>query len=272
MHAQKAVLGVDAAWTENNPSGVALVNFVRKKWECVALAPSYAQFLAFSKGIEIDWDETPSGGEAPVEELIDGCRILLGGQEVTVVAVDMPISRAAITKRRAADNAISKEFGAKKCSTHSPSPNRPGPVSRRFSEGFVALGYNLTTTTDQHISGKSLIEVYPHPALLELLGENERLKYKTSKTSKYWKGESLDHRRSHLLEVWGKILEALNLEIGSIPDNILKNAGDRGLNYLKRFEEALDALVCAWVGIMFIQGKATPFGDEEAAIWVPRQL
>jgi predicted RNase H-like nuclease len=271
MPTQLAVLGVDAAWTEKNPSGVALVSFANGKWECVALAPSYAQFLAFSKGIKIDWNEVPSGGQAAPDELLNGCRMLLQGQDVTVVAVDMPISRGPIVGRRTADTAISKEFGANKCATHSPSPDRPGTVSRFFCESFARLGYGLKTMTDQRPTGQSLIEVYPHPALLRLLGDNERLKYKANKTSQYWKRESLENRRNRLLSVWARILDALKLQIGSIPHDIPKDAGDHSLNYLKRFEDALDALVCAWVGIMFIEGKATAFGDEESAIWVPER-
>jgi predicted RNase H-like nuclease len=269
MGTQLAVLGVDAAWTEKSPSGVALVSCDSGKWECVALAPSYAQFLTFTKGREIDWNEVPSGGQAPPDKLLNRCRTLLQGQDVTVVAVDMPISRAPIFKRRAADNAISKKFGANRCAAHSPSSNRPGTVGRTFCEGFVRLGYDLATMTDQQLLGQSLIEVYPHTALLRLLGENERLKYKATKTSKYWKGESLENRRNCLLGVWARILNALKLQIGSIPHHIPNDAEDHPLNYLKRFEDALDALVCAWVGIMFIEGKATPFGDEESAIWVP---
>jgi|SRR5579864_123683 len=269
MGIQQAVLGVDAAWTEKNSSGVALVSFTGGKWECVALAPSYAQFLAFSNGREIDWNEVPPGGQPQPDILLNCCRTLLQGRDVTVVAVDMPISRAPIFRRRAADSAISRMFGANKCSAHSPSSNRPGAVSRAFCEGFVRLGYNLTTTAGQQPLGQSLIEVYPHPALLTLLGENERLKYKANKTSQYWKGESLEKRRNCLLGVWARILVALKLHIGSVPDYIPKDAEDHPLNYLKRFEDALDALVCAWVGIIFIEGKATPFGDEESAIWVP---
>lgn len=269
MGTQLAVLGVDAAWTEKNPSGVALVSFASGKWECVALAPSYRQFLEFSKGKEIDWNEVPSGGHSPPDKLLNCCRTLLQGHDVTVVAVDMPVSRAPIFKRRAADTAISKMFGANKCAAHSPSSNRPGTVSRDFCEGFVRLGYDLTTVTDQRLLEQSLIEVYPHPALLRLLGESERLKYKANKTSKYWKGESLESRRNCLLGVWERILGALKLQIDLIPPLIPKDAENHPLYYLKRFEDALDALVCAWVGITFIEGKATPFGDKESAIWVP---
>jgi predicted RNase H-like nuclease len=41
------------------------------------------------------------------------------------------------------------------------------------------------------------------------------------------------------------------------------------LAHLKRYEDALDALVCAWVGVCALNGSARAYGDDAAAIWVP---
>jgi hypothetical protein len=38
---------------------------------------------------------------------------------------------------------------------------------------------------------------------------------------------------------------------------------------MKRYEDALDAILCAWVAIEFLEGNAEPLGDEQAAIWTP---
>jgi predicted RNase H-like nuclease len=38
---------------------------------------------------------------------------------------------------------------------------------------------------------------------------------------------------------------------------------------LKRYEDSLDILVCAWVGAKYLKGEALPYGDDTAAIWVP---
>ena len=38
---------------------------------------------------------------------------------------------------------------------------------------------------------------------------------------------------------------------------------------MKAFEDALDAIVCAWVAICVLEGRAEPYGDEESAIWIP---
>ncbi|UFW80699.1 DUF429 domain-containing protein [Rhizobium sp. SU303] len=38
---------------------------------------------------------------------------------------------------------------------------------------------------------------------------------------------------------------------------------------LKAFEDAIDAVVCAWVGACVTGGRARAFGDRESGIWVP---
>ena len=52
-------------------------------------------------------------------------------------------------------------------------------------------------------------------------------------------------------------------EMMPVPSTAAKGAA------LKAFEDKLDAIVCAWVGICVIEGRATPFGDQDSAIWVP---
>jgi len=43
------------------------------------------------------------------------------------------------------------------------------------------------------------------------------------------------------------------------------------LNF-KRYEDALDALVCTWVGVEHLEVNTVPLGDETAAIWCPRDV
>lgn len=38
---------------------------------------------------------------------------------------------------------------------------------------------------------------------------------------------------------------------------------------VKAYEDALDAILCAWVATFALEGRATPFGDENSAIWIP---
>src|SRR5205823_2442206 len=91
----------------------------------------------------------------------------LGHHPVDLVAVDMPLSRAPIAGRRASDDAVSREYGGRKAGTHTPSASRPGPLGEALRDAFEGERYLLRT---EAIGVPGLIEVYPHPALIELAG------------------------------------------------------------------------------------------------------
>ena len=46
-----AILGIDAASTTAEPSGVALIAKHGNGWRCVALAPSYDTFIELTHGV-----------------------------------------------------------------------------------------------------------------------------------------------------------------------------------------------------------------------------
>ena len=56
-----AILGIDAAWTPDEPSGVALIRTTQEgSWECVKFAPSYDAFIESAGGNAVRW-ETSAG-------------------------------------------------------------------------------------------------------------------------------------------------------------------------------------------------------------------
>jgi predicted RNase H-like nuclease len=117
-----------------------------------------------------------------------------------------------------------------------------------------------------------LIEVYPHPALVELARASERLPYKASKVGKYWPELNLPERRARLYHEWSRIVALLEgVVVGvkaALPELELNASGYE----LKAFEDRLDAIICAWVGICVLEGRAKSFGDDESAIWIPHPL
>jgi len=264
-----AVLGIDAAWTPRQPSGVALIAATPAGWQCIAVAPSYAGFLALALGEQVDWTARTSGCPPDAAALLAASAALLGGREPTVVAVDMPLSRQLITGRRPADNHISRVFGARKCGTHSPSVQRPGPLADDFARAFAALGFQLATSATRPGAPNRVLEVYPHPALLRLLDAPERVMYKVGRTRAYWPAADPTRRRANVIQVLQTVLDGLRREIAAIPLVLPAAAGGVGLAPLKRFEDALDALVCAWVGARYLAGAVDAYGDSDAAIWVP---
>ncbi len=266
----KIVLGIDAAWTLTEPSGVALVAGEPGRWHCLCVSPSYDSFLDCASGRKIDWHIGRFTGNTPDVNLLISAARLIAGENPTVVAIDMPVSNTKFTGRRCADRAISKEFGGQGCSTHSPSSTRPGPLGAKLMAELNEAGYPLATCSDYTThSGRRTIEVYPHPALLTLLNRPYRVPYKVNNSSKYWPKAPMHERIAKLLHEFTEIERSLGRIFGETRVALPMPAEVKTLSYLKRYEDSLDALVSAWVGVEYLAGNATAYGDNTAAIWVP---
>ena len=260
----KSVLGVDAAWTLAQPSGVALASDAGGAWRLVAVAPSYVSFHAVANGepnIAPNW----SGSPLDVPGLLASSQKLCG-QPVDLVAIDMPLAHGPIKGRRVSDDAVSKVYGARKCGTHSPSAWRPGKVSDDIKAGFDQAGYPLLTTS---ITTPGLMEVYPHPALVHLAKASARLPYKLSKIRSYWPKSTTAERKALLLKEWARIVALLDARIEGTAEALPLPPVDAPGAEIKAYEDMLDAVVCAWVAICALQGNATPFGEHHSAIWIP---
>ena len=128
--------------------------------------------------------------------------------------------------------------------------------------GFAQAGYPLLTTGGFF---PAVIEVYPHPALIELAKANRRLPYKHANSRKHWPEASPIDRRAKLLSVWAGIVSLLDHRIEGVASALpLPDPSSRGYE-MKAFEDCLDAVVCAWVGTCVLDGSATAHGDETSA-------
>ncbi|WP_413711668.1 DUF429 domain-containing protein [Rhizobium sp. Rhizsp82] len=259
---KRSVLGIDAAWTATQPSGVALISDDGNGWGLVDVHSSYDAFLNedYVGPVFRHRGSLPNAGL-----LLESAR-RKAKHEVDLVAVDMPLSLQPIVGRRASDNLISAAYGARHASTHSPSQERPGRLSDDLRAAFAVAGYPLAVTS---ATGPALIEVYPHPALIELASADRRLPYKQAKARKYWPGDGPDGRRANLLRTWREIIDLIDVKVAGVGDGLMLPSADAPVYALKAFEDALDAVVCAWVGACVLDGRARPYGDETSAIWVP---
>jgi predicted RNase H-like nuclease len=250
-----SVLGIDAAWTPGNASGVALITKKAGRWHCVRVSDGYHSFA----------NSDPSTNSAcqrlHAEQPLSKCRELLDGDQPQVVALDMPIGIKPIVARRTADRKVSRRFGHAGCSTHSPTPTRPGEVSTDFVSQFAGAGFHCDF--GRSTQGDNLIEVYPHVALLALAGSASRLPYKAQKTKKYWPQVSIEERRRKLLAEWGRILALLRRYIDGI-DLEISRAAHTTFSALKPYEDQIDALVSACVGALRIEAKALAIGDDDS--------
>ena len=114
------------------------------------------------------------------------------------------------------------------------------------------------------------IEVYPHPALVELASAKERLPYKVSKIGKYWDTLAPADRRAALIQQWSKILDLLEPEIAGTKRLLGLPEPSASARDLKSFEDKLDAVVCVWIGSQYLRSNTIPYGDQDSAIWVPK--
>jgi predicted RNase H-like nuclease len=264
------VLGIDAAWTETGSSGVALLQIANGKRSMLEVASSYAGFLT----PDIDRKRTP-GTNPDVKALLRRAQHI-AGVEVDLVAIDMPMARTKFTGRRVADRAVSKAFGGRQASTYTPNAARPGIHGERITEAFASAGYSLATDRSQVAAGHAVVEVFPLATLVRLMDVKVRPAYKVAKMAKYFRNEnpplSQNQRIDRLLETWANILTVLGREISGLRFEMPDRSTPKFATELKPFEDKLDALISALVGVCVLEGRAEPFGDDDCAIWVPVKL
>ena len=261
-----AILGIDAAWTVSNPSGIALIQNLNGVWRCVQVCPDAKSFIEAAFGPQV-WLTTYTM-TALVTQILAAADAL-AHEPVTVVALDLPLSRQPIRTRRVADDATSQVCGRVGCPTHSPSETRPGMLSEAYHDALRHGGFSLCTNDVNEPPEKQAIEVYPHPAIIALLGAHFRLPYKVGKTNNYWPGVPLDGRWRLIIGVLGRILTALQEQIVDIKLELPSPDRRGSFSCLKSFEDMLDALVCAWVGMQHMMQRTRALGDRDAAIWLP---
>lgn len=246
------VLGIDAAWTPHHPSGVALVRSRGSRWECIAVAPSYASF-----GERVDWHARPAGAPVDCDALI-ATATRLGGAAPDVIAIDMPLATMPITRRRVADDACARALARYKLGVHS--PVIASATAEAMRAGFERHGYTLATRAGTR---RALIEVFPHAAAIALTGASMRVPYKLARAAQYWPGLDRAARRRALFARWASLRRGLARTIcGGLP-----RVSPR--THLKSYEDALDALICAWIGIEYLADRVRAHGDGTAAIWLP---
>jgi predicted RNase H-like nuclease len=259
------VLGIDAAWTASGSSSVALMQHDQSGRKVLEVASSYESFIAHAENAGAVDSIRPRDGVPDVPRLLKAAA-KIGRKSVDVVAIDMPMSLEVISRRREADNAIARAFGAAGAGTHTVNADRPGPFGKAIVDAFLAEGYSLATASVPTVR-PALIEVFPLAALVSLMKVDTRPPYKVTKTSRYWPQKTKDQRRGLLKCEWARIFAALRLEISDLGFAFPTDWSSWAA--LKPFEDDLDAVISAWVGTEFVSNRADPFGDSDAAIWVP---
>jgi predicted RNase H-like nuclease len=262
------VLGIDAAWTAKNPSGIALVSTETDPPKLIRASPSFEDFMLGTKPDAWCGKHEP---QASLSEVLSKAAEIAGGA-VTVIAVDMPVAMIRFGSGGNATTQFPENSGDTNGNSH-PYRTAPSKVSIDFMRD-AAAGFTLRTCSSRTNGGPSVLEAYPHVALLKLFQEDdgqlpERLRYKLSRRKAYWPTLSPEEGREEIKREWERILARLKSKIDL--DLEIACAG-RKLRCWKAWEDVIDAIVCCWVGLQWLAGRAKPYGDAEAAIWVPNGI
>lgn len=155
---------------------------------------------------------------------------------------------------RDCERQIGKLYGAKGASCHKANLTLfPKATS-------VLLSQQLQTMNYEHIVGNQWqIEVYPHPAIIELFNLEYRLAYKKGNVAERKAGQLL--LASYLLAIGKRLPFSLQLcDAGSVALTAVAINNLKG-ERLKQNEDKLDALVCLVVAALHFLGKSRTIGD-----------
>jgi predicted RNase H-like nuclease len=235
-------VGVDLAWGERNPTGVAAVD---------------ADGVLRHVGAARSDDDVL----AQLEPFVDG---------PCVVAFDAPLVVVNPSGNRPCEAALNRDFRRFDAGTH---PANTGLAW--FADGGRAarLAAALRLDLDPRSgSARKAFEVYPHAASVALFGLAKTLKYKQKQ------GREIVQMRSELLRLMDFIEGLDDLAVTASADWLALRTAVRAAtrkSQLRRAEDPVDAVLCAYIARFATvrPAEVTVYGDvESGCIVTPRLL
>ncbi len=246
-----AFIGVDLAWAPRNPTGLA------------ALTPG-------PDGLRVLAVETRTTDDEIVEFVRTHAR------KTTVVMVDAPLVIPNRTGARVCDRETHRRFGRQQAGAYPANRENMGryaggvPRGERLGLRLAALGFpwppgDLPRGAPR--PGRWLFECYPHPAQVRLFRLDVTLKYKRKRQG--WPKARAEFGR-YLGFMRG--LRAPAIDFPRALERELSEPGAVGRAY-KALEDKLDALFCAYLGALALEGRLEMVGRaEEGSIVVPVEV
>ncbi|KAB2809364.1 DUF429 domain-containing protein [Pimelobacter simplex] len=228
------VVGIDLAWGERRPTGLAVLD---ADGVLVAVAA-------------VRTDDEIVAALAPYVE------------EDCLVAIDAPIVVPNAAGNRPAEAALNQDFARFDAGVHPSNTGQPEFRDQpRAARVAARLGLDINPRSRRP---RRAIEVAPHPATVALFRLGRTLKYKDKP------GRDLEQRRGQLLVLLG-LLEGLAsaevpLHVGGLPAwRELRTAAETAerKSELRVVEDQVDAVVCAYVGLYAERRpeRTTTYGD-----------
>ncbi|MCM0593187.1 MAG: DUF429 domain-containing protein [Gloeotrichia echinulata IR180] len=228
-------LGIDFGW-KSQPSGLC----------CLEWTGEQLQLL------DIDRQES-------IADILNWIDQSIQPQEPALIAVDAPTLIPNVSGSRLSDKLSHKYFGKYHAGCY------PANLSLPFADRTVNFGLELESrgfvhapTIEPQKPGRYQIEVFPHPAIVNL--------FKLERILKYKKGRLCDRRleliklQEYILNILPTLEPSLNIETidkdKQIANNLRTSASIGGIlsgeipttgAALKAIEDKLDSLICAYV-------------------------
>ena len=245
-------VGVDLAWGERKPTGLAVLD-------------GDGHLVHVSAAITDD-------------DIVEALEPFVA--RACLIAIDAPLIVTNATGNRPAEAALNKDFARFDAGAHPSNTGKPEFRDPRGARLAARLGLDMNPRSGR---SRRAIEVYPHPATVALFRLGRTLKYKNKP------GRDLEQLRSELIVLVG-LLEGLATadpplhvngkqteQRGAAPPwsalrSAVETAGRK--SELRVVEDQVDAVICAYVALFATKAKdrTTTYGDFETGYIVTPTL
>jgi predicted RNase H-like nuclease/ppGpp synthetase/RelA/SpoT-type nucleotidyltranferase len=231
-------IGIDLAWGERRPTGVAVLDEDGR--------------LVHVATVTTD------------DEIVESLAAYTDGP--CLVAIDAPLVVTNATGSRPAEKALAADFRSYEAAPHPSNTGKPEFASgnTRGARLCQRLGLDLNPRSGRD---RRAIEVYPHPATIVLFGLPRTLKYK------HKQGRDLDLLRAELLTLVGLVETVVETGAqGAVLRAQVETAGRK--SELRVVEDQVDAVLCAYIGRFadLEPERTTTYGDLETGYIVTPAL
>ncbi|MCB9362790.1 DUF429 domain-containing protein [Candidatus Woesearchaeota archaeon] len=234
-------VGLDLAWSNRNPSGVAIIN-------------EHLQI------VHISIHDSDANILKTIFSIIQ--------KSPTIIGIDAPLIVPNEDGSRPGEQLLNKEFRKHHAGAHPANRKRLSSWTGSIRGEDISIALEQRKFTQSFLnkpkeSGKRFYEVFPHPATITLFRRDKIIPYKNKP------GRTYESR-------WQAFKEYQNAFYKLLPCDFLKQKviGMRG-RALKDYEDQIDALLCAYIVFFYWKNpkKCTIFGDlDKGYILTPTRL
>lgn len=225
-------LGLDLGW-QSGPSGVCCLEMVEGTLTLTQLSrkDTLEEVLDWIDAIAPVVTEVYSSPASPASPAY-------ASSAPAIIAVDAPLLIPNQTGMRLPDRLAHKYFGKYHAGCYPANLNRPFAARLvQFGLSLEQRGFEHAPTIAPQTSGRYQVEVFPHPATIQLFNLSQILKYKKGRLAQ--RAEALAQLRDYILTVLPKHDPPLIIkQLPAIPSNG---------KALKAVEDQLDSVICAYV-------------------------